>query len=687
MKSTYIKILFFTFLGLSTLGIFLFSHPSTIKAQDSVCTKVLIKFNESMANTFATLEECTYSSKGNSTSNPVLIEAGAKCTFNYCKCTSGADLNKIISSPNECSGDSNCTATTNRLNGCACGNFAQCKSRYCNMTTQTCADEGVTCSTAGQKPVNTGLACCDGTTVDSTGTCKSISSCTYAKNRPNGCTCEGNTQCTSGFCREYAAGNKCADVGSCSSAGQKPTDTGAACCYGTAVDSVGICKSTSTSCSTLTGKINGCTCEANSQCQSGFCKTAYQGSSLSQFCAPASEASCSSAGQKPTTTGYACCPGTTVDSAGTCKTIQTTPAGECQKNGTTCASNARPVQTVKCQAMAANNYNQYTGYECQLVNKCYTTANNCAAAGELICSQSPPYTSYSECICKTSKSRAVGCDCTSDGQCQTNYCNGGFCRPSTEKTGDTGKTIGDVGDDTTQIVDGACQINLPNGVWGCLEIVSGPCNVFMAVEKKGPDADNWCGTSVKYKDFTANAGEVLCPGSMGISCGHCVQLDIGDIGGSQAYTGNCNETPTYQCNSTCTEVSNCSNVDSKMTCFTSTDGSKNCRLIANTSSATCQPEKTAPQCLSISMTNATTGVSAATADPTLGDNVTFTCGAVTGAAKYIFRVIDPDGVITPLTATGRTSQQFTITKSGEYNAQCQICTTTNDSSCYVYEPY
>lgn len=83
-----------------------------------------------------------------------------------------------------------------------------------------------------------------------------------------------------------------------------------------------------------------------------------------------------------------------------------------------------------------------------------------------------------------------------------------------------------------------------------------------------------------------------------------------------------------------------------------------------------------PQCLDITMNNPAAEI---------GDQTTFTCGTVAGADHYIFRVINPDSTATQLNATGRISEAFSITESGTYYAQCQICTGANDSTCLPWE--
>ncbi len=190
--------------------------------------------------------------------------------------------------------------------------------------------------------------------------------------------------------------------------------------------------------------------------------------------------------------------------------------------------------------------------------------------------------------------------------------------------------------------------------------------------------------------------------------GQCGQLDKVCVGGNnpgtlcgefQIINQSCsnptpppvNPTPTptpppviISCNSTCTTDAQCQAADSRFTCYTGSTGAKNCRLNSNPTSAICQPAS-GPMCLSIRMNNITRPTNTIQ-DPTLGDSVSLTCGTVSLAQRYIFRVVQPDGTISNLTATGPTSAAFTISQAGPYAAQCQICTGAADSTCLPYEP-
>lgn len=140
---------------------------------------------------------------------------------------------------------------------------------------------------------------------------------------------------------------------------------------------------------------------------------------------------------------------------------------------------------------------------------------------------------------------------------------------------------------------------------------------------------------------------------------------------------------TYSCNSICTSDAQCQGANPNMTCVDTAAG-KRCRLTSNPTSDVCAPA-VGPMCLNISMNvNGTARVNGG-ADPVMGDAVQFTCGTVSGAARYVFRVIEPDGQVVNLQATGATSANYTINKAGTFRAQCQICTSQEASSCLPFE--
>jgi hypothetical protein len=90
------------------------------------------------------------------------------------------------------------------------------------------------------------------------------------------------------------------------------------------------------------------------------------------------------------------------------------------------------------------------------------------------------------------------------------------------------------------------------------------------------------------------------------------------------------------------------------------------------------PPPVGPVCLNITSSKAT---------PQIGDSLNFTCGTVNGANHYEFRIQLPDGTVKQLTATGTSSENFTVSQSGKHTAQCRICTTADAASCQAYESF
>lgn len=152
------------------------------------------------------------------------------------------------------------------------------------------------------------------------------------------------------------------------------------------------------------------------------------------------------------------------------------------------------------------------------------------------------------------------------------------------------------------------------------------------------------------------------------------------------------DNPSYSCNSTCTTNAQCQGVNQSLTCALTADGTKRCRNTANPTNTQCQLA-VGPQCLSIAMAKADgTPYQVGDEDPALGDSIKFTCGTVTGAARYVFQVIEPGGTVTALTAVsnGSLSENYSIAKAGNFRAQCQICTESaqadpDNSSCIPFE--
>ncbi|MEO8581799.1 MAG: hypothetical protein ABI425_04490 [Patescibacteria group bacterium] len=92
-------------------------------------------------------------------------------------------------------------------------------------------------------------------------------------------------------------------------------------------------------------------------------------------------------------------------------------------------------------------------------------------------------------------------------------------------------------------------------------------------------------------------------------------------------------------------------------------------------------------CNSIQILNASTGLP--NTAPHRGDTVQFECGAINGAVRYEFQMIVPgQTTYSPLLAVSngaRVSQSYTISSTGDFIAQCRMCTGAAASTCQAWE--
>lgn len=136
---------------------------------------------------------------------------------------------------------------------------------------------------------------------------------------------------------------------------------------------------------------------------------------------------------------------------------------------------------------------------------------------------------------------------------------------------------------------------------------------------------------------------------------------------------------TYFCNSDCTTDRQCKTADNNFFC----SGEGQCRLGTNPDSAQCRA-LIGPMCLNIALVDPINSTPI-TADPKQTEVVKFACAEVAGVDHYVFRVIEPGNSIVKLNATGRISEPYTITKSGQFYAQCQVCAGPDDLTCNAFE--
>jgi cysteine-rich repeat protein len=70
----------------------------------------------------------------------------------------------------------------------------------------------------------------------------------------------------------------------------------------------------------------------------------------------------------------------------------------------------------------------------------------------------------------------------------------------------------------------------------------------------------------------------------------------------------------------------------------------------------------------------------------VGSTTNFTCTAVPGTARYVFRIKRPSGTIDEVQNTTNISPNYTITEHGQYKLQCQLCTGATPDTCLAFEP-
>ncbi|MFZ5376362.1 MAG: hypothetical protein ACOZAN_01680 [Patescibacteria group bacterium] len=99
------------------------------------------------------------------------------------------------------------------------------------------------------------------------------------------------------------------------------------------------------------------------------------------------------------------------------------------------------------------------------------------------------------------------------------------------------------------------------------------------------------------------------------------------------------------------------------------------------------PPPAGPQCNNIQLLDSNNQVLTGDADRNLsrGSLVHFQCAATGAVHHYEFRVMQPNGTITKLAATGAMSSNYTLPETGRYAAQCRVC--TSETTCHPYEDW
>lgn len=273
------------------------------------------------------------------------------------------------------------------------------------------------------------------------------------------------------------------------------------------------------------------------------------------------------------------------------------------------------------------------------------------------------------------------------GNVVNSNCTGfqGICRAN--GTNDAGDTLcGCV--PTTKIADNGSCTDDANCASGYCRKTQTPFVCRPASERPGtlPPAGQACpnnaNQAAKYIKFTCPNGCTYGTESDGVAAWRC----YGENGGTRQEA----TTPLTLNNEECGQVdvidtngNYCGYLPGQYTC-----NLDKCKVTTNSPPPSNPPSvpptnPPGPICMSISMTN----ITRVNQSPILGDAVNFTCGTVTGASSYIFKVTEPDGGEVELQATGAVSTSYTISQSGRFHAQCQICVKTSSSAAEECRPY
>ncbi len=356
-----------------------------------------------------------------------------------------------------------------------------------------------------------------------------------------------------------------------------------------------------------------------------------------------------------------------------------TPTGECLRSGTSCCSGQDAVYDNTCTATLARCETAGSGGSCTPTGECLRSGTSCCS----------------------------GQDAVYDNTCTATQVR---C----EVSGDEGEGGGGGG--------GSCA-----GLLESCDIVSNPCcdgnNLVCTPDASGNQVCNQQDEDKDAKCPGSTCGKWLgfkCANNSDFQAGQCfsnMQSFGSDSAAAIAYiagcgqadevcwggeyenklcgdyiieTGSCNQDggtppppppPSYECGDSCETDAQCQTGDADHFCFNGV-----CRLESNPSSETCQPA-VGPLCSSLTVNN----ISNPTATSyEVGQQVTLTCGQVSGVNRYVFRMFRPGGVapvsINASATQANSSVPITLDIAGGYTAQCQICTGESADSCLPWEP-
>jgi cysteine-rich repeat protein len=156
-----------------------------------------------------------------------------------------------------------------------------------------------------------------------------------------------------------------------------------------------------------------------------------------------------------------------------------------------------------------------------------------------------------------------------------------------------------------------------------------------------------------------------------------VSPDLGCFPDGLGNSGPCNPNDDNEqddvnaCTGACVEDRHC---EAGNTCIAGECIATQCAI----SGVNCDPNRCLAICPSVTLSSA---------EPVHGETIQFTCTAVPGTERYVFKIKAPEsGEITTLESIGSNiSPSYTIDEYGDYKLQCQLCTGLTDDTCLAFE--
>lgn len=567
-------------------------------------------------------------------------------SFGYTKCTCDANTS-VIFNPTQSLPDE-CKLGTKDLNQ-ECNNDSECKSNNCGSSDYSSERDVCLPSANNQEAIPVGSCekvgsyCAPGSVAVTDTTC--ATQATHASTEYTGKLCKDTSEVKDSP-DNYTSANNCLEAGtSCIPGTIAVTDN--SCLDSSTQAARGVVttnkKCVYPSCSTSV-KANDCSCTNNSQCSSGYCQV----SSLQNgVCKPATTTpTCTSTYNKP---NNCACIANNQCSSGNCDTSTYMDGGRVCKPKT---------------------------------SKCFTTDDHCESLTESNCSLPKSYASMDVCLldyvalqnnCPSGSKVSAGgtmCICEDNNGAEVLF-NKGKSLPTQCIPTIAAANLGD----KAALAGGSCTPAL--GLCDEVDCCDGQNLVCQGMEgarrcqQIGMTPDEFCGEGYscdRYISFQCSAlkltstsnGAPVCPDN------------------PEYYTAAEKDKAVARA-----EATGCGQWD--QVCSGGPKENQLCgdfkiinQTCGNTGDVTNPNPPVGPICSNITPSIAT---------PKIGDQVTYTCGRVTGATSYDFKLVHPDGSIERQTGAtssnpSSVSQPFTITQAGKYTAQCRICV---DGNCQNYE--